>query len=139
MTSNALRTLATALILFCVTGCGSRGDTPLTELAQTRSGAINVALLSGSNAIKSGKDRVFLEFRAGADQHPVDVGTVKVSATMPMAGMGPMIGGTAVHRTSLAGRYEIETDLSMAGSWQIRVDWDGGPAPGSASLSARVQ
>lgn len=139
MTSNALRALATALIVFCLAGCGRRADPALTELTRATSGAIEIRLLSGTSAIKSGKDLVFLEFRTGADQRLVDVGTVKVSATMPMAGMGPMIGGTAVQGTSVAGRYAVETDLGMAGSWQIRLEWDGGPAPGSVSLLARVQ
>jgi YtkA-like protein len=139
MTLNALRALATALTVLVLAGCGRSADTKLLELTHARAGAVDIGLLSSNAAIKPGKDQVFLEFRTGTDQHLIDVGAVRVSATMPMAGMGPMIGGTAVQRTSVAGRYAVETDLGMAGSWQIRVEWDGGPAPGAVTLSSSVQ
>ena len=121
-------------------GCMSTADDAarLQELQRAKAGAIDVVLLSSRDALKQGKDSSILEFRSGSDQGLVDVGTVKVSATMPMAGMSPMIGSANV-RPAGVGRYALETDLSMAGSWRLAVEWDGPAGKGSASLPGQAQ
>ena len=112
----------------------------LKELQRTSAGEMTVVLLASGDALKSGKDTAYLEFRTGGDQHLTDVGTVKVSATMPMAGMPPMMGSMFVHTTQTAGRYSIDTDLGMIGTWQIGVEWDGGPSgAGKVAFSGNVQ
>ena len=120
-------------------GCTSSTSAPLKELQRVNAGQMQVVLLSTGDAIKQGKDQAFLEFRAGSDRHLVDVGTVKVSATMSMAGMSPMIGATMVTRTDTVGRYGIDTDLGMAGSWRIGVEWDGPQGHGTATLPGTVR
>ena len=103
------------------------------------SGAIEVILLAHGDALKPGKDEAVLEFRSGNDHHLVDVGTVKMNATMPMAGMAPMMGSSFVTGTEVPGRYTVATDLSMVGSWRISVEWDGPAGKGSASFSGTVR
>jgi len=120
-------------------GCTSSTSAPLKELQRVNAGQMQVVLLSTGDAIKQGKDQAFLEFRTGSDRHLVDVGTVKVSATMSMAGMSPMIGATTVTRTDTVGRYGIDTDLGMAGSWRIGVEWDGPQGHGTATLPGTVR
>jgi hypothetical protein len=109
----------------------------LKELARVRSGAIDVVLLSEKSALGRGKDTATIEFRS-ADGQLVDVGTVMGSATMPMAGMAPMVGGMAVQPTPVAGRYRASSDLSMAGDWKLNVEWSGPAGTGSASFSQPV-
>jgi len=111
----------------------------LKELQRATAGGMNVVLLASGDALKSGKDTAFLEFRSGADQRLIDVGTVKVSATMPMQGMAPMMGSMFVHKTEAAGRYSIDTDLGMIGTWQIGVEWDGPAGTGKTMMSGTVQ
>ena len=112
------------------TSCG-RGASTGYELQRARSGGIDVVLLSSFDVIKHGKDEAFIEFRSPSDQHLIDVGAVKVSATMSMTGMAPMVGDATVERTDTPGRYAVATDLAMAGSWTLGVQWDG-PAGRSA-------
>ena len=100
---------------------------------------MNVVLLASGDALKSGKDTAYLEFRPGSDQRLTDVGTVKVSATMPMQGMAPMMGSMFVHKTETAGRYLIDTDLGMIGTWQIGVEWDGPAGTGKVMMPGNVQ
>jgi hypothetical protein len=50
-----------------------------------------------------------------------------------------MIGNTAITPSGTAGRYEVATDLGMAGSWRIGLEWDGPAGKGTASLQGRVQ
>jgi YtkA-like protein len=119
-------------------GCGTSTDrAPFKELQRTRSGELDVVLLSQRDVVRQGRDSVVLEFRR-ADGSLVDVGTVRVNASMPMAGMAPMFGGTEIHTADTKGRYIVNTDLRMAGSWRFVVDWDGA-GKGSASFSATIR
>jgi hypothetical protein len=121
-----------------VAGCRNAGQAPpLKELQRARSGALNVVLMSEADTLQRGKGAFVLEFR-GADGQPVDVGTVSVTATMTMAGMSPMFGDTAVKPASTKGRYDVTSDLSMAGTWRINVEWNGPTGRGSASLPGTV-
>lgn len=110
----------------------------LTEVGKVRSGDLDVVLLSPQPALRQGEDIVTIEFRA-PDGSLADVGTVKGSATMPMAGMPPMAGSVEVQPTSTPGRYEATSDLGMVGEWRITVEWNGPAGRGSANFSSMVQ
>jgi len=120
--------------------CGA-GGTPadLKELQRVRSGALDVVLLSADEALTQGNDSFVLEFRNRSDQQLVDVGTVRVNATMSMPGMAPMLGATSVSPSGTPGRYDVETQLTMSGSWRIDLDWNGPAGQGSATLNGQVQ
>ena len=94
-------------------------------------------LLSNDGALTHGKDAFTLEFRRGDTL--VDVGTVKAGASMVMAGMPPMLGSVFLERGDVPGRYTAETDLSMSGGWQLRIEWDGPAGKGNASLQATAE
>ena len=78
-----------------------------------------------------------MEFRRGDTL--VDVGTVKAGATMPMAGMAPMLGSVFLEKGDMPGRYKAETDLSMSGGWQLKLDWDGPAGRGTATFAATAE
>jgi YtkA-like len=123
--------------LFLAAACG--GGTPrLTELETVTAGSVQVVLLSDHNALRHGKDSFVLEFRSDPGNAPVDVGTVKATANMPMPGM-PMFGTIDVRRTSVIGRYDATGEFSMAGRWRLAVEWDGPAGRGSVSFSGNVQ
>ena len=130
--------IAVAAIVVLVTGCGSAPESSMKEVQRTKAGGLEVVLLSPSDALSQGKGFAILEFRDGSGSL-VNVGTVKVNATMPMAGMSPMIAGSDVKPTPAPGRYEIATDFSMAGSWQLAIEWDGPKGHGSARMPGTVR
>jgi len=122
-----------------VSACGSSAPQgSMKELQRAKAGAIELVLLAPSDALPQGKGFAILEFH-DASGSLVDVGAVKVNATMAMAGMSPMIGGTDVKPTPAPGRYEIATDFSMAGTWQLAVEWDGPKGHGSARMPGTVR
>lgn len=124
-----------ATLLLTLAGCGGgTAGTDLIELQRVRAGQLDVVLLSNDGNLTHGKDAVTVEFRRGDEL--VDVGTVKAGATMPMAGMPPMLGSVFLERTDAAGRYSAQTDLSMSGGWQLKLDWDGPAGKGNASFQA---
>ena len=130
-----------AVIMVAVAvSCSSPANAPqVRELQRAKSGSIEVVLLSAADAIKSGKDEAVLEFRTGTDRHLVDVGTVTMNASMVMAGMGPMLGTTALTRGDTPGRYTVATDLSMSGTWRLELSWDGPAGKGSVTLATTVR
>ena len=130
---------AIAAIAMLASACGSSAPQgSKKELQRTKAGGLELVLLSPSDALSQGKGFAILEFHDGSGSL-VDVGTVKVAATMPMAGMSPMIGGSEVKPTPAPGRYEIVTDFGMAGTWQLAVDWDGPKGHGSARMPGTVR
>jgi YtkA-like protein len=118
--------------------CSRSAETTLTELQRQREGAVDVVLLSARNGLRHGGDTFMVEFRSVSSGTLVDVGTVRGSANMPMAGM-PMPGMIDVARTDVAGRYQATGDLSMAGTWRLTIDWEGPAGRGSVTFPASVQ
>ena len=106
---------------------------------RVRSGSVDAALLSPNHVLRQGKNTFFVEFRSTAYGQLVDVGDVRASATMPMAGMPPMSGAVDVRPTDTKGRYSVTSQLSMAGDWRIGIEWNGRAGRGSAALSASAQ
>ena len=127
------------LALVATAACGRKSDTAsFKELHRSRTGDLEIVLLSEQEAVRHGKDSFVVEFRR-ADGTLADVGTVRVNATMAMTGMAPMLGGTEVHPAENKGRYTVTSDLSMAGSWRFTVEWDGPAGRGSTSFPETVR
>jgi hypothetical protein len=128
---HGLMVLAFAAVISC-----SRAN--LTELQKIRSGMLDVVLLSPHEGLRHGKDAFVVEFRSVAGGTLVDVGTVRGSANMPMAGT-PMFGTVDVQRTDVPGRYAANGEFSMAGTWRMTLQWDGPAGQGSVTFPGTVQ
>jgi hypothetical protein len=109
----------------------------MTELQKVRSGMLDVVLLSPHEGLRHGKDAFVVEFRSPSGDL-MDVGTVRGSASMSMAGT-PMLGTVDVARTDVAGRYAATSEFSMAGTWRLTMQWDGPAGQGSVTFSGSVQ
>ena len=121
------------VLLMLLAACGTGQTAQLKELQRAKAGKLNVVLLAPGDALKQGKGSFVLEFRdAGGEL--VDVGAVIVGASMLMPGMAPMLGECIVMPSDTKGRYDVSSDLGMAGTWRLQVAWDGPSGKGSASL-----
>jgi hypothetical protein len=133
-----MRSLIVIVTAALLASCGSQQDTAqLKELRRAKAGMFDVVLLSSGDALPQGRGRFVLEFR-DARGALVDVGAVTVGASMPMAGMAPMFGECMVMPTATKGRYDVASDLAMAGTWRLQIAWDGPAGKGSASMSGSV-
>lgn len=119
--------------------CGSDRPSALYEVAKRRADSVDVVVLSPGAALSAGKGTFTIEFRAVSNGRLVDVGTVRANATMPMAGMSPMVGPIDVQEADEPGKYLAASDLSMAGEWRLAVEWNGPAGQGSAILSVMAQ
>lgn len=131
---------ATALLLALSLpfACTNAPDSGLAELQRVRSGGLDVVLLSEDESLREGMDAFTIEFRRVSGGALVDVGDVRGSATMPMPGRPSMLGSIFVERTGTPGRYRADTDLSMAGGWDLALDWDGPEGAGRASFAMTI-
>ena len=123
-------------VVVATASCSSPAGSDQIELQRARSGDLDVVLLSSDGSVTHGKDAFTIEFRRGDTL--VDVGTLKAAATMPMAGMAPMMGSVFIERGDAPGRYTADTDLGMSGGWQLKLEWDGPAGKGGASFNATV-
>ena len=130
--------VVTLLMVLAAAACGSSDQAAqLKELQRVKAGPLVVVLLAPGDAISKGKGSFAFEFR-DAGGALVDVGNVTVGAAMPMPGMAPMFGNCTVMPSATIGRYEVSSDLGMAGTWRLQVAWDGPAGKGSASLPGSV-
>ena len=133
-----MRSLAVTVAILFVVACGGGDQTAqFKEVQRVKAGAMEVVLLAPGDSLKKGKGSFALEFRT-ADGDLVDVGNVMVGASMPMSGMAPMFGECLVTPSPTKGRYEVVSDLGMAGTWQLQIAWDGPAGKGSASVPGSV-
>ena len=120
-----------------------RGAAPEAESAAgsrvvhtTRSGTMDVVVLSPTGTLRSGRNTFTVEFRSPSGGL-VDVGRVRVAANMTMPGMA-MSGNAQVQPTGVAGRFTVTAEFGMAGAWPIRIDWDGPAGTGSLTFEGSV-
>jgi len=133
-----MRSLAATLAVLLVAACGGGDQTAqLKAVQRVKAGSVEVVLLAPGDSLKRGKGNFALEFR-NADGDLVDVGSVMVGASMPMPGMAPMFGECLVTPSPTKGRYEVVSDLGMAGTWRLQIAWDGPAGKGSASVPGSV-
>ena len=124
------------VLTLLLVACGGT-STKLTELQRVKSGMVEIVVLSPHDALKHGKDTLVIEFRS-AGGTLVDVGDVKGGASMSMSGT-PMLGSLDVRRGDQKGQYIADTQLDMAGTWRLTLEWKGPDGSGSVSFSGNVQ
>lgn len=120
---------AVAVVVFglVLTACGGDGDTSnLKQIEQQRAGEYVVTVLNETGQLKQGPNKFVLEFRKASDNKLTDVGNVQLNALMPMPGMSPMSGGASATPSGTPGRYNIESDFQMVGTWNFTVKFGNG-------------
>jgi hypothetical protein len=137
---RALRALvAVVLTIALASACSAAGNDndSLKEVHRVTSGDLTIVVLAANPDVKQ-KDTLTIEFRDASGKLK-DAGTVKATASMVMAGMGPMLGTVDVKKGETPGRYVMVTDLSMTGGWTISLDWDGPAGKGDVKFQQPVR
>jgi hypothetical protein len=107
-------------------------------LETVRADDLVITLSKADGALRQGTNAFRIEFRSARTNQLVDVGTVMLGAAMTMPGM-VMTSPTAITPTGQAGVYDATGEYSMAGSWQMTLEWNGPAGRGSASFDGEVQ
>ncbi len=122
----AVVVVALALMLTACGGSGGGDTSNLKQIEQQRAGEYVVTLLSETGQLKQGPNKFVLEFRKAADNTLTDVGNVQLNSLMPMPGMSPMSGGASATPSGTPGRYQVESDFQMVGTWNFTVKFGNG-------------
>jgi Cu(I)/Ag(I) efflux system membrane protein CusA/SilA len=109
-----------------------------TVLETVRSGDLVITLANAGGALRQGVNEFRIEFRSAQTSELVDVGDVQLGAAMAMPGM-MMTSPMTVAPTGQRGVYEVRGEYSMAGSWQMTLEWNGPAGRGSAVFDGDVQ
>jgi Cu(I)/Ag(I) efflux system membrane protein CusA/SilA len=131
-------------ILIALAGAGwwlwnrQAGPEPGVVLETVRSGDLVITLSNPAGELRQGGNRAVIEFRSAATNEPVDVGTVRLGASMTMPGM-VMTSPITIMQTGRPGVYEATGEFAMAGSWQMTLEWDGPAGRGSAAFEGNVR
>ena len=117
-----LAAVAVVVLALLMTGCKGGGSTSnLKQIAQQRSGDYVVTVLNDTGELKQGPNKFALEFRKASDNQLANVGNVQLNTLMPMPGMSPMSGGASAEPSGTPGRYNVESDFQMTGTWNFTV------------------
>jgi Cu(I)/Ag(I) efflux system membrane protein CusA/SilA len=103
-----------------------------------RTGDLLITVSNAGGTLRQGANQFRIEFRSTQTSELVDVGEVQLGAAMTMPGM-VMTSPIAISRTGQAGVYEARGEYSMAGSWQMTLEWNGPAGRGSAAFDGDVQ
>lgn len=125
-TRMILAVTAIAVLGLTLTACGGGDTSNLKQIEQQRAGETLVTVLSETGQLKQGPNKFVLEFRRASDNQLVDVGNVQLQSIMPMPGMAPMSGGASATPSGTPGRYNVESDFQMVGTWTFTVRFGNG-------------
>jgi Cu(I)/Ag(I) efflux system membrane protein CusA/SilA len=107
-------------------------------LETVRSGDLVITLSKVDGPLRQGSNRFRIEFHSARTKGLVDVGAVQLGATMTMPGM-VMTSPITIASAGQPGVYDATGEYSMAGSWQMTLQWDGPAGRGSAAFDKDVQ
>ncbi len=96
----------------------------LKEIGKKEAAGYVITLSSDTGSLKQGANNLTLEFLKG--NQLADPGNVEVKPMMEMKGMGPMLANTKATPSGTPGRYNVTTDMSMAGPWKFMIMFSGG-------------
>ena len=142
--ARARRTAAIALVLVAATAAAawwmSDRSAPGggSTLETVRTGDLVITLSNADGALRQGANQFRIEFRSAQTNELVDVGSVQLGAAMTMPGM-VMTSPITISPTGQAGVYQATGEYSMAGSWQMTLEWNGPAGRGSAAFDGDVQ
>jgi hypothetical protein len=140
------RKMVAVLILALVAGlitaaCDSSGKSSTGDktIKSAKSGGLTITLASDTGEIKSGDNDLILAFTDESGK-PVDVGAASLKFHMPaMGGMAEMNDAATLTTTDTPGRYRAQIHVSMAGSWEAIVTYQGAKGTGQASMSVNAK
>jgi Cu(I)/Ag(I) efflux system membrane protein CusA/SilA len=142
-----VRVVAASVLIVALAGAGwwiwtrqaqPANDTTRAVLETVRSGDLVVTLSNPEGQLRIGSNRFRIDFRSAATREPVEVGTVKLGASMTMPGMA-MNSPITIAPTGAPGVYEATGDFGMSGSWRMTIEWNGPAGRGSAAFEGNVQ
>lgn len=125
----------TIIVGLLATGVATAAD--LKPIKTQRAKDVTVTLLNESGRWKVGRNDFVLEVTS-PDKKPVEASNAKVSTSMPMPGMAPMIAGAKLEPDG-PGRYRGTISFPDAGERQVTVSWESTTGRSSTRFNVPVR
>lgn len=111
-----------AFLVFLLPSCRENLSS-LMLIQEQSTGNFKISVLSYDGTIKEGSGSFTVEFRNLSDSELVKVIDVNCQAQMQMRG-NPMIGETTISLTDIPGRYKVQYNFAMIGSWLFTISFN---------------
>jgi hypothetical protein len=115
-------------------GAASITTPPLRSVS---AGDLRIDVFAPNGSLRQGTSSLIVEFRSTSSGQLVDVGSVQAGIAMNMPGM-PMAGNAEVSPQA-RGRYRVTTQVTMAGTWNLTLQWSGPAGQGSQVVEVDAQ
>lgn len=115
-------------------GAATSGAPPLRSVT---AGGLRIDVFAPTGSLRLGTSSLLIEFRSIATGELVDVGSVQAGISMSMPGM-PMAGKAEITPAG-RGRYGVTTEVAMAGTWRLTIQWSGPAGQGSQVVEVDAQ
>ena len=113
-------------------------DSGAPVLETVRTDGLVITLSKADGELRQGTNTFRIEFRSASTNEFVDVGAVTLGAAMTMPGM-VMTSPITITPSGQPGVYDATGEYSMAGAWQMTLEWNGPAGRGSATFDGDVQ
>lgn len=109
----------------------SLGDTSL----DASQGNVQIQLISPLGSVARGDNPLTLQAEDAATGAPLPVSAIAVTASMAMPNMAPMQTEVEVKPGDQPGRFQVNADFAMAGTWQVTARVDDGDRRGQTTFT----
>ncbi|MBS1791058.1 MAG: FixH family protein [Acidobacteria bacterium] len=140
MKARILATCISIFTLMLMAAC-SKPNSSGTEtiIKSAKAGEMTVTLSNASGNLKHGENDLMITFTDASGQ-PVDVGAA--SLTFHMAAMGSMAemnDKAALTTTETPGKYRVQGNIPMAGTWEAQIKYQGAHGTGQTSMIVQAK
>ncbi len=111
----------------------------IASLGDASQGNVQVQLISPSGPVAQGNNQLILQAQDAATGAPLPVSDLAVTASMEMPNMAPMQTEVEITPGDQPGQFQVNTDFTMAGSWQITARVDDGEYQGKTTFTVDAQ
>jgi YtkA-like len=138
MQSRLASLMLFGLLCFAL-ACQSTANMPEQPIKSTKAGELTVTLSSPGGKLKNGDNDLMLSF-SDASGNPVEVGAASLNFHMgAMGSMAEMNDRATLTTTTVPGKYRAQVKLSMGGSWEAQVAYQGTNGTGKASMNVQAK
>lgn len=111
----------------------------IAGLGDASQGNVQVQLISPANPVTQGDNQLILQAQDAATGAPLPVSDLAVTASMAMPNMAPMQTEVKITPGDRPGQFQVNTDFTMAGPWQITARVDDGEYQGQTTFTLDAQ
>lgn len=119
--------------------CGGGASTTPQVIQSAKAGDLTVTLSNNAGPLRHGENDLLVTF-TDATGKPVDVGAASLNFHMgAMGSMAEMNDRATLTTTDTPGKYRAQVKLSMGGSWEAQIAYQGPQGTGKTAMNVQAK